>query len=107
METANYILAILKRQLNIVWSWGFHSPQAFQKGLKFKVNGFIHRGWVIVKYNDGTDLFDISLLDINMNIKSEIEGVFFDELVKVIDSAVERTHDYEKQVNDWLNSNTL
>jgi len=42
-----------------VWSWGFNSPVFIQNGLQFKVQGFIFQGVVQIRYNEGTDLFDI------------------------------------------------
>ena len=102
---AEYILSILRTQLMVVFSWGFHSPMALPDdgGLAFKVDGFKHRGWVFVKYNEGKDLFDIELRGNDMTIISVIEDVYFDQLVNVIDHAVEQTSDYEKRVKDLYN----
>ena len=102
---AKYILSILRMELMVVFSWGFHSPMALPDdgGLAFKVDGFKHRGWVFVKYNEGKDLFDIELRGNDMPIISVIEDVYFDQLVNVIDYAVERTDDYEKQVKKFYN----
>jgi hypothetical protein len=102
MEMANYIYSIIKSRRMIMWSWGFHRPMALpnEKGLVFKVNGFIHKGFVKVVYNAGQDLFTVILLDLKMNPKKEIEGVYFDSLVDVIDGAVERTQNYEQRVNE-------
>lgn len=102
---AEYILSILRLELMVVFSWGFHSPMALPDdgGLAFKVDGFKHRGWVFVKYNEGKDLFDIELRGNDMTIISVIEDVYFDQLVNVIDHAVERTSDYEKRVKDLYN----
>ncbi|NDV97001.1 hypothetical protein D0T84_19115 [Dysgonomonas sp. 521] len=98
MEMTKYIFSILRSQLNIMWSWGFNSPKALENGLMFKVQGFIFKGWIKVEYNQGKDLFDITLLSSKMEIKKEIEGIFFDELVNVIDSNVEKVRDYENRV---------
>lgn len=102
---AEYIFSIFRTQLMVVFSWGFHRPTALpnDEGLSFKVNGFKHKGWVFVKYNEGKDLFDIELRGNDMTIISVIEDVYFDQLVNVIDYAVERTDDYEKQVKDLYN----
>ena len=97
MEMAKYIMSILKTQLMVVWSWGFHQPMALQNGLRFKVTGFKFRGVVDVVYNEGSDLFDLSFIKRNKVVKS-IDGVFFDSLVEVIDDYVEKTTDYEKRV---------
>ena len=97
MEMAKYIMSILKTQLMVVWSWGFHQPTALENGLRFKVTGYKFRGVVDVVYNEGSDLFDLSFIKRNKVVKS-IEGVFFDSLVEVIDDYVEKTTDYEKRV---------
>ena len=94
---AKYIMTILKTQLMVVWSWGFHQPVAIENGLQFKVQGFKFRGIVEVVYNEGSDLFDLSFVKRNKVVKS-IDGVFFDSLVDVIDDFVEKTADYEQRV---------
>jgi hypothetical protein len=102
MEMARYIYSILKSQLSIMWSWGFNTPRSLsnEKGLIFKVQGFKHKGFVAVVYNEGADLFDVILYHRQMAVKSKTEGVYFDMLVDVIDSLVERTSDYEERVKN-------
>jgi hypothetical protein len=97
MAMANYILSILRAQLMIMWSWGFNSPIAVNNGLRFKVQGFKFRGVVEVKYNEYTDLFDVSFIKRGKVIKT-VDGVYFDTLVNVIDNHVEKTADYEERV---------
>lgn len=97
---ANYILSIFKTNLSIVWSWGFHNPKAIQNGLAFKVQGFLHRGWVLVEYNGGSDLFDIKLLSNRLKEVKFIQGIYVDELVDVIDDMVECCNDYDQMVKD-------
>jgi len=97
MEMAKYIMTILKTQLMVVWSWGFHQPVAIENGLQFKVQGFKFRGIVEVVYNEGRDLFDVRFLKAN-KVVNTIEGVFFDMLVDVIDDYVEKTSDYKERV---------
>ena len=102
---AEYILSILRTKLMVVFSWGFHRPTALpnDEGLAFKVNGFKHKGWVLVKYDEGKDLFDVELRDKSLNVIRNIEDVYFDQLIHVIDHAVERTSDYEKRVKRLYN----
>lgn len=101
----DYILSILRMELMVVFSWGFHRPTALpnDEGLAFKVDGFKHRGWVFVKYNEGKDLFDIELRGNDMTIISVIEDVYFDQLIAVIDNAVEHTENYAEQVKGLYN----
>lgn len=94
---AKYIMIILKTQLMVVWSWGFHQPVAIENGLQFKVQGYKFKGVVEVAYNEGRDLFDVRFLKAN-KVVNTIEGVFFDMLVDTIDDFVEKTSDYEQRV---------
>ena len=98
MEMANYILAILRTSQNIVWSWGFNSPKPLENGLSFKVQGFLHKGWVSAEYNEGSDLFDIKLLSDHLKEVKSIEGVCVDQLVDIIDDSVECYDNYEEKV---------
>jgi len=101
MEMAKYIMTILKTQLMVVWSWGFHQPVALpnNEGLQFKVQGFKFKGTVAVAYNAGWDLFDVSFIK-NGKVVDKIEEVYLDGLVDVIDRYVEKTDDYENRVKE-------
>lgn len=104
MEMSGYILSILKCQKVYLMSWGFQYPEIIRLGLKFQVNGFKHKGWIQIKYDEGADLFDIYLIDTDASIKEMIEGVYFDELVDTIDLHVERVENYNERVNQECNS---
>ena len=103
MEMANYILSILKTNLSIVFSWGFNNPVALDNGLRFSVNGFKHKGNVAVKYNEGLDLFDVEILTVKNEVIETIEGVYFDQLIEVIDNRVELVENYELAVKEEYN----
>lgn len=96
---AQYIMQILHAQLMIVWSWGFNGASMIENGLSFKVEGFKFRGKVEVRYNEGTDLFDIRLVK-NTKTVEEITDVYADQLVNVIDNHVEKVEDYENKVKE-------
>lgn len=98
MNMANYILRILKSRIFIILSWGFNSPIRLPNGLKFKVQGYIHSGWVEVLYNKGSDLFEVSILNSDGTIKRKETDVYLDCLVNVIDGMVERTENYKERV---------
>jgi hypothetical protein len=89
MEMAKYILQILKTQPIIVFSWGCHNACALPNGLKFSVDDYLHQGKVEVVYNEGADLFVVNTLNADGSIKQQIEDVYLDCLVSVIDSMVE------------------
>ena len=93
---AEYILPILRSQLMVVFSWGFHCPTAlpYNKGLSFLVDGFLYKGEVQVIYNEGVDLFEVVLT----NTGEKVEDVYLDCLINVIDGLVERCADYQSRV---------
>ena len=88
---AEYIMKILRSQLVVVFSWGFNTPMRLpdDKGLRFLVNGYLHQGAVEVIYNAGADLFVVNTLNADGSIKQQVEDVYLDCLVNVIDRMVE------------------
>lgn len=96
---AEYILQILRSQLMVVFSWGFHRPTALpeDRGLSFLVDGFLYKGEVLVIYNEGVDLFEVVLT----NTGKKVEDVYLDCLVNVIDGMVERVDNYKEAVRDF------
>ena len=98
MSMALYILQILRTDLMVVFSWGFHAPRAINDGLSFLVAGYKFNGKIIVKYDDGADLFNVRFE--GKPYIAPIEGIYIDQLVDVIDGAVERTDDYQERVKN-------
>ena len=92
---AEYILQILRSQLMVVFSWGFHNPKRLSEdnGLSFFVEGFKYKGEVRVIYNEGSDLFEVHLEN-----GTKVEDIYLDCLVNVIDGLVERTGNYKSRV---------
>lgn len=96
----NNIVAEIHYQLTLTasssvrWSWGAHSYQAIiykdMPALCFRVSGCLHKGWVMICYNDGTDLYDIYCVSVKHQVKKINEGVYCDCLGQVVDSMVER-----------------
>ena len=96
---AEYIISIFKYYIPIVMSWGYHDTVAIENGLRFSVQGFIHKGKVEVIYDAGLDLFNVRILNNDGTIKEEQEGIYLDGLVDAIDRMVEKTPDYEERVS--------
>ena len=101
VRLAKYIWAILTSQPIILMSWGVDpkTVKTIELGLEFHVQGFKHRGLVRVTLNEGLDLFEVSLIDENDKIVNTIESVFCDNLVAVIDDAVEKCENYQERIS--------
>ena len=67
-------------------------------GLQFCVEGFKYQGVVEVRYNEGSDLFEVSLND-----GTKVEDVYLDSLVNVIDNLVEKTNNYRERIEQEYN----
>lgn len=114
-QTAKTILQQIKagtdtRGLNggtkLMMCWGTNQLVNTGKGLRFKVNGALHRGYVEVTLNEGADLYEIEFytmrrprkakgdfMNMNAQVKKVVkqyEGVYCDQLTAIIDSTVER-----------------
>ena len=101
VRLAKYIWTILTSQPIILMSWGVNlkTVRTIELGLEFHVQGFKHRGLVRVTLNEGLDLFEVSLIDENDKIVNTIESVFCDNLVAVIDDAVEKCENYQERIS--------
>ena len=98
MIMARYILSILRTELMIMLSWGFHSAYALENGLGFYVNGYLHKGKVEVVYDEGWDLFIVRTINRDGTVKEQQEGVYADGLVSTIDAMVEKCPNYKNRV---------
>jgi hypothetical protein len=92
-------------------SWGVEEfrPVEFNgmPALEFTVDGFLHKGKVIVAYNGGADLYEVFRIGSENVIAGYREGVYFDELTGVIDRMVEKDctdEQYGRMIDAWLDS---
>ena len=101
VRLAKYIWTILTSYPIILMSWGIDpkTVKTIELGLEFHVQGFKHTGLVRVTLNEGLDLFEVSLIDENDKIVNTIESVFCDNLVAVIDDAVEKCENYQERIS--------
>lgn len=79
--------------MNVIFSWGaFYGFRATiykdMAALKFKVNGRLFQGDVIIAYNEN-DTYEIYLQD-KTGVRLLKDDVYFDEMGDVIDIAIER-----------------
>ena len=100
-EIAGYILSIFRTNPFVVMSWGINpaSITIVEVGVKFHVQGFIHTGYVQVVLNEGEDLFEVTLFYEEGEILKTIEHIFVDNLICVIDDAVEKCENYQERIS--------
>ena len=102
-EMGKYILTIIMSRGVIPLSWGITSPSIIiykkMASLKFKVQGYLYTGDVIVSYNVGDDAFEVFTFT-DGEVRDHLELVSLDELVKKIDVIVETKNDKSKEYQD-------
>ena len=97
MEVFELVLTVFAKSLNVVLSWGFHSPQAIENGIEFRCNGFKFTGVVKVTRTD-RNLYKVELMSNNGVVVEIIDKIHIGNLINVIDDKVEKVDDYEKRV---------
>ena len=103
-EIANYIWQILKTRMQIIMSWGIDPSRArvINCGMEIHVQGFLHTGFLQITLNEGTDLFEITLLSESRETMKFIDGIYLDCLIDTIDRVVEKCENYEQRVSEYL-----
>lgn len=92
----NETLAVLNMNKPIFWSWGVQSLSGFEdKVLFFKVSGHHHKGMVYITL-DGNDTYIVTIATTHNNVLKTYKDVYFDMLVDVIDTHIERIPEYTK-----------
>ena len=93
--------------INVIWSWGIEEQRAMMynkmPSLALRVNGYMHKGWVIISLHEGKDLYYIHLLDKLMNEIQVIEDVFCEDL-EILDSLIETGEMNEQEYKDKVNT---
>lgn len=93
MRTAQIILSQIKYiDPRAMFAWGAKDMMDMSDGLKFKTSGLTRwKGFVYIKYNEGTDLYDIEFYRMR-NLEPVTDAVHTDvyaeDLVSVIDRIV-------------------
>jgi hypothetical protein len=78
----------IKRSV-IVWSWGAQGwTKINNQLLRFKVNGYLHKGYVYVAVN-GSDLFDVWTTNLKGEIKDFKTDIYAEDFINIVDKMVE------------------
>lgn len=74
--------------------WGTRDFIGMPNGLRFRVSGLLHRGYVYVIYAQGSDTYTVQIANIRKRewiVKKEVTEVYCDNLGDVIDGLVEQS----------------
>lgn len=80
--------------MSTYFSWGV-SKKVFtywkdMPSLMLRVSGAIHKGWVVVSLNEGSDTYEVRLLNVKQEEKAVYTDIYADEVGSFIDSKIER-----------------
>ena len=89
---------ILRRRMNVVFSWGLHNKRVISDGVRFDVQGFKYTGEVKVIYDIPLTRFNKELTFKVVIGEKEYTNVLADELIDFIDERVEKVDNYEEAV---------
>lgn len=92
LEDVQTLVYHMRRTIKAI-TWGARGWTVLQvagrsMGLKFRVSGNHHKGYVVLTVN-GLDLFDIYLLNMKGEVKEKIESIYLEDLIDTIDKKVE------------------
>jgi hypothetical protein len=82
-----------------VASWGAHAFYAIENGLQFYVKGRHFKGHVRIIYDYGNDLYNILFGEFKQKEWHGVkcfEGIYFDQMVNLIDREVEYIPEYKR-----------
>ena len=89
---------ILRRRINVVFSWGLHNKRVINDGVRFDVQGFKFTGEVKIT-------FDYARSHANKKSTFKVQigddvstGITAEELIDFIDERVEKVDNYEEAV---------
>lgn len=112
-QIAKGIFDVLRLCPKYLMSWGVIKINATtfkdMAAVSFVVNGFLHKGKVVVAYNEGCDLYEVYCLSKKGDVVKCSEDVYFDILVDTIDRMVEKEcsdKEYHAKINEWFKQQT-
>lgn len=77
------------------FSWGV-SKKLFtyfkeMPSLMMRVSGALHKGWVVISLNEGSDTYEVRLFNVKKEEKAKYEDIYCDQLGEFIDGLIERS----------------
>ena len=98
---------LISAPIHIQMSWGVSKRIACvymdMPTLKLKVQGFEHKGWVLISLNEGLDLYEIRLMTLKGEVVKTVDQVFFDEMGDLVDRLVERGEGPQEKYFEKIN----
>lgn len=84
----------------LCWGIDFRNIRVIDGGTEFHVQGFKVTGLVQIQYEEGPDLFKVTIIpDDKLKETIVMEDVYVDQLVDLIDEQVEHCDKYDERIS--------
>lgn len=90
-------LIFLLSEEEIVSSWGISNITIDENSINFNVDGFLYKGRISIKYVE-------TYFEISFGCDKKIRCVDATELTEILDSNIEKTDNYQHDLEKWLSS---
>lgn len=79
----------------VYFSWGVRKKVAMvynnMPTLALRVSGAIHKGWVYISLDEGSDTYEIALLNVAQDkVKKVVKDVYCENVGSIVDGLIER-----------------
>lgn len=93
-QDVNGTIKLLRRNINVYFSWGVQALTNYNNRiLRFKVNARRHTGHIYITVN-ASDLYNVCLTTTRGTIVKEMNDIYFEDLVQIIDTEIEYVKNY-------------
>ncbi len=90
-------LIFLLSEEEIVSSWGISNITIDENSINFNVDGFLYKGRISIKYVE-------TYFEISFGCDKKVRCVDATELTEILDSNIEKTDNYQHDLENWLSS---
>lgn len=90
------LICFLKEEEKVS-SWGISNINIDDSSIKFNVDGFLYKGCVCIRCDE-------SYYDINFEGDKKLKCLDASELAEILDSNIEKTENYQHDLENWLSS---
>lgn len=90
-------LVCLLKEEEKVSSWGISNINIDESSIKFNVDGFLYKGCISIKCDE-------TYYDIHFEGDKKLRCLNATELADILDSNIEKTDNYQHDLENWLSS---
>lgn len=90
------LICLLKEEVKVS-SWGISNINIDESSINFNVDGFLYKGCISIKCDE-------NCYEIHFDHGKKLKCLDADELADILDSNIEKTDNYQHDLENWLSS---